>query len=1445
MTIINDSNIHDLVSNYIKKMELPTDLRNIPIGDWDVSRVTNMSNLFNNRKSYFDFDEPLNNWNVSNVTNMSNMFNGVGMFNQPLNKWNVSNVTNMNSMFSNTSLFNQPLDKWNVSNVTNMKAMFKYAEDFDQPLNKWNVSNVTNMEEMFKGVTVFNQPLNKWNVSNVTNMKAMFMECDSFDQRLDKWDVSNVTNKINIFSQSGMTRLPDWISEEDEESQDENEEQLVNQRSHQRTSEEIARTASVQEPVVRRNYSNSSVSIESGLSNINMEYIDELSKIPPDVLYNPKCVREKSNWATPVMDYKFDKTKFDQQLFLKNYKNYSPKLNELIKKINKLDEADMRKYGRHFKHFIFSDIKSSAYGAKMIASAFISLGKTMANTANKTGNWDEEDSDSDAESPVSSSGSSSSGSSRSSRSSRSSISSNSSGSLTGGGGKKKWTKMRLLSNAELLETRGNNFFLLSSVGVFDDPIAVSTKKSILSKFNERPNNVHGDLVRFIIMDSGFKEGIDLFDIKYIHVFEPQISQADLTQVVGRGTRTCGQKGLTFNPTRGWPLYVFVYDLNINPELRSRFLDSDTTFNLFLRAMNFDVRLLNFSNDIEKLTIEGAVDYELTKSFSEFSIEKINSLEMTGGTNSPKSIEKSLTPIKRPKLKSNKKRRLILVDSDEFDLIRRTNQMSQRDIQYPPYFTHESMKEFINKYFIQFKWDKLKMENLCGYAGPSTPNSLRKSSLKNSGKSSDMIIPPGFFTPEQSGGSGGELITLSPTQSFIQNYFTPELPIKGMLLWQSVGTGKTCAAIATSTASFEKQGYTILWVTRTTLKNDIWKNMFDQVCHDRIREEIRNGLVMPSQQAARMKLLSNSWSIRPMSYKQFSNLVSKKNIFYKKLVKKNGTYDPLHKTLLIIDEAHKLYGGTDLSSIERPDMNALHDALMNSYAISGNDSARLLLMTATPITNDPMELIKLINLCRPRDMQLEESFDKFSQEYLDENGFFTSQGKHKYLDDIAGYVSYLNRANDPRQFSQPQIKHITADMVSNTEMELIKNFDKKFISIEHKKSTMDLKKQLLEAQERINDANMITDRTRYNGLFKACDKYDDERSKKKCETIVKSSISSLIKEAKEDLLGVKEKAKELKDKIKEASDDKRVKLTNLKELIAEDKKILYKISNSLFTIMSSKCSKKITSTNQMMKELNKHPAIYEIEERMKEIDNTISQLKIEMINTIKSYQDKLVEQKKRVNSKKISNDEKKVLVDHLKNEIKIFNELKTDTKMQFISNSKMAKNEQNKLKTKKNKIIRKIKKTIKKSISDNKKEEKNRKKLDDKDAKLKRKARELIEDIKDTKSKYYFDKYKDIVSSNLQNKLDDPLRGKIEKQQEKIAEKERKVADKTRKKMDKQAEQMQKKLDKEAEKELKKLQQDNEKARKQAEKEAQAQLKKTMKEREKQEKIANKTRKQKK
>jgi hypothetical protein len=701
------------------------------------------------------------------------------------------------------------------------------------------------------------------------------------------------------------------------------------------------------------------------------------------------CIRNRSNFSIVKPSHMIDKKEFDPD-FLNMYINNdaSPKLKLLLKNIQKLDAKDLRTTGKQFKHIIFTDVNRSAYGAKIIASALAANGMQIVQHPQGTG-------------------------------------------------------FTMYPDDKLLETKGNNFAVLISKAFYDRPLNVKTRKLIMERFNSRPDNVYGNLIRFIVLDQGFKEGIDLYDVKYVHLFEPLAVPADEKQAIGRGTRFCGQKGLEFHPKFGWPLYVFKYDVAIPQNLQARYGDVDRLFNLYIKHSNIDLKKIVFASELESASIEASVDYNLNKKIHTFAIDKPSRIL------SPESV---IGSIGGSPSNSNKPP--------------------------PKKMNFEKMREYIRDRFSNFSYSDITVENKC--------------------------IDGSETLEENANKSNASIVSFTHTQDFVRHYFQPSSAYKGILFWHSVGTGKTCSAIATATTSFDMQGYTILWVTRHTLKADIWKNMYKQVCSIDVQNRIKNGLVLPKK-VRNTQHISKNW-LEPISYKQFSNMLLKRNKIYNEMVRRNGAEDPLKKTLLIIDEAHKLYSPT-VAKNEKPDTNILEKMIHKSYEKSGEDSVRVLLMTATPFTEDGMEMMKLLNLLRDDDA-LDTDFELFSGRYLDDEGHFTERGRKKFQDEISGYVSYLNRSQDARNFAHPVIENISAIMsVEKTDQEKpVSKYDAVLRELrENAKVVREMLKELNKTKK--EDAKNLKEVAQQK--FKEC----EENAKKWFESYL--AIEKTIKEQKEN------------------------------------------------------------------------------------------------------------------------------------------------------------------------------------------------------------------------------------------------------------------------------------------------------------------------------------------
>jgi hypothetical protein len=921
------------------------------------------------------------------------------------------------------------------------------------------------------------------------------------------------------------------------------------------------------------------------------------------------CLRQTENWSQMESQYKFDKVVFKPEALLKALPTYSPKLVQLFQIINDVDASDLATHGHYFKHFIFSDVKENGAGAKVLAAAFMAKGFTNLITKDSL---------------------------------------------------KATAKLPAVTS----KSKNKAFGLLSSAPVYDTEFSQKMKKKVLETFNERPANIHGTNMRFIILDSGFKEGIDLFDVKYVHIFEPSMSIADLKQTVGRATRTCGQKGLQFVPDVGWQLFVYNYfvvvpevvkltnyaakDLDLLPAGKQDphiFQNANKLADVARLYGKNDAALANLAEQLYKLAPVFSVDFDLTRKIHrindiqylyddkyddyvnrEYSSAKSSSISKTSSFHTAPAQEPFLSkdksasfhtaPAQEPFLSKDKSpsfhtapepepvvskeksssfhtapapepepaeeeeeegkeasdkpfrkrginlRTLKRVNYNEKRRYTRKNKKSlpvavggksklcskppasrrflnmvYQRYNHPSTIKLNSSPEFFDQYLhkvplfckqVNFEWAKRAARvpflhqqkkqfkgGKSGSRGKSGSGSISKSNEKveekilesldivpysddaalsknidqpvktdyaivdyngtvkeklkrgkpsppltalsfeglrdfiksNYGKAfrwndivieNKCVVKPAATTTKAVVG-GGQVVDLNPTQQFIKTYFTPSSPYKGMLLWHSVGTGKTCSAIATASASFEPANYTILWVTRNTLKSDVYKNMFVDICHQALAnrkdlpedksvgmpdstpaEKASKDAAKQQYMAAMKRLLSKQW-IEPISYKTFSNMLTPhtNNEYKLRLQAINGTADILKKTLIIIDEAHKLYGG-DLSALERPDMGALEKLLQNSYSKSGNQSARLLLMTATPITDSPMELFQLVNLFKEGEKeQIPINLTAFQTTYMNATtNQLTEPGIKKLAGQLCGHISYLNREQDPTQFAQP-------------------------------------------------------------------------------------------------------------------------------------------------------------------------------------------------------------------------------------------------------------------------------------------------------------------------------------------------------------------------------------------------------------------------------------------
>jgi hypothetical protein len=218
------------------------------------------------------------------------------------------------------------------------------------------------------------------------------------------------------------------------------------------------------------------------------------------------------------------------------------------------------------------------------------------------------------------------------------------------------------------------------------------------------------------------------------------------------------------------------------------------------------------------------------------------------------------------------------------------------------------------------------------------------------------------------------------------------------------------------------------------------------------------------------------------------------------------------------------------------------------------------MTATPFTNSPIEMFKLINLCKDDPAErITTDIKEFKSKYMNDDNILTEEGSKKLADKLSGYVSYLNREQDPTQFAQPIMIEVPTIMSQIPDQESRKEFvDKIMANTKEEKNAkaterLTSKAQLLANKQRIKTlkTNMQTAKKRIKETFKEhsarCKTVKNKAEKAQCVAQAKREMETELMTAMDE---IKQELEHLKSVLGDKNTNKndRAKMKALKERV---------------------------------------------------------------------------------------------------------------------------------------------------------------------------------------------------------------------------------------------------------------------------------------------------------
>ena len=223
------------------------------------------------------------------------------------------------------------------------------------------------------------------------------------------------------------------------------------------------------------------------------------------------------------------------------------------------------------------------------------------------------------------------------------------------------------------------------------------------------------------------------------------------------------------------------------------------------------------------------------------------------------------------------------------------------------------------------------------------------------------------------------------QLFVSKFINPKTPYKGLLVFHKIGAGKTCAAIQIAEQWVDKRN--VIFIVPASLVGNVYKEFRSECTGNKYvtvseRKKLLNLNPLKDEYQDLLETINSriDENYQIYSYHKYVDLVNSKKI-------------NLKNSLVIIDEVQNIVS----------ESGSFYQVILNSLQKSP-DSTRIVIMSATPIFDKPIELALTMNLLKPDNIL--PTGTKFNDTFLDiTNNKYNIKNAELLESLLKGYISF--------------------------------------------------------------------------------------------------------------------------------------------------------------------------------------------------------------------------------------------------------------------------------------------------------------------------------------------------------------------------------------------------------------------------------------------------------